>query len=228
MKMLEVIETNKDRFTGVMEKPENFDRLKMSFLSELNKNKKLADCSPASLAGCLMQVSQLGLDIGVVDEAYFVPYKGEATLQVSYKGLIKVAYNTGLVDLIRAEMVYKDDDFCYDIGKNKIEKHNPGESRKEPVGVYAEIKLKTGSSLIAYKTMDQIAESRKKSRGDQFWTNGFESMAKKVVIREAMKLLPKSKINVVDTEAVEIGKASFGLPSKLENRASIDAELLGN
>ena len=227
MKMLEVIETNKDRFTGVMEKPENFDRLKMSFLSELNKNKKLAECSPASLAGCLMQVSQLGLDIGVVDEAYFVPYKGEATLQVSYKGLIKVAYNTGLVDLIRAEMVYADDDFVYDIGKNVIEKHKPGSSRKEPLGVYAEIKLKTGSSLIAYKTADQIAEARKRSRGDQFWSNGYEAMAKKVAIREAMKLLPKSKVNYIDTEAVNIGKTELGLPSALDKRGSIDAELLG-
>ena len=223
--LLAVIEQNETRFVSVMEQPSKFDKLKHSFLSELNKNPALAKCSHASLAGTLMKISQLGLDVGVVDECYIIPYKGEATLQVSYKGLIKVAYQSGMVTLVRSETVFEDDKFEFNIAEQKIVKHTPGSMRTNPVGFYAEITLTNGKKIIKYMTMEQIAERRKKSRGQNFWNNGFESMAQKVCVREALRLIPKSKVTYIDKPEVEIGQ-DMGLESRKEQDAALDAELL--
>lgn len=223
--VIDQISKNEIAFKSVMENPEKFELLKNKLASEIRKNPKLQNCSLASIGGSLMKAVQLDLDIGEAGECYLVPRKGECSFQISYKGLIKIAYQTGMVDLVRSEIVYQDDKFEFDIADQKILKHKPGPKRDFAIGYYAVVSLKTGKEIVKYFTTSQIDQRRKKSLSDHFWKNGYDGMAQKVVVREALRLIPKSKISYIDAPEIEIG-SELGFESKADKIESIDAELL--
>lgn len=219
------IEERQDNFKNLMENPKKFEILKNKLAAEMRKNPKLQDCDPASIGGALMKAIQLDLDIGETDECYLVPRKGVASFQISYKGLIKIAYQTGFVDVVRSEVVYQDDDFEFDVADQKIVKHKPGHKRDFAIGYYAVVSLKTGKEIVKYFTRSQIDMRKEKSASQNFWKNGYDQMAQKVCVREALKLIPKSKITYIDSNETEIG-SDLGLQTKDDKIKVMDAELL--
>lgn len=227
--MLQIIEENKNRFMEVLDRPSSFDKLKQSFISALNKNERLANCSEASLAGCFMKLAHLGLDLDSdTKEVYLVPYKREATVQIGYQGLIKLALSSGFVSNIDAKTVYSDDEFEIDLADNIIRKHKPGRSRLDATGFYAVVTMTSGEKRVHYMTMEQMIEQRKKSRSDQFWSAGFEQMAHKTCVIKVLKLIPKSQagnLRALEMSEMSQGK-SMGLLNAEDKDAAIDAEIL--
>ena len=222
-----IITEHQNKFLDVMENPEKFERTKNLFISAVNKNPKLASCSPVSLMGCLKKIAQLDIDITSEDMAYLVPYKNEAQVQLSYKALMAIAYNKG-AKRIDAQIVYKDDDFDIDLDKGKINIHKPGEKRIEIAGVYGLVELSNGTVLVEYLTHDQIMKAKAKSRGTQFWNAGLEQMSRKTAIKAVLKKIPQSKISYIDAPEVEIGKSEFGLNSSEEIIEIESADIFGN
>ena len=77
--------------------PERFTRMVMTAISS---NPKLAECTPASFCGAMMQAAQLGLEPNTpLGQAYLIPYRNHGKLecqyQTGYKGLITLAYRSG-------------------------------------------------------------------------------------------------------------------------------------
>lgn len=81
-------------------------------LLQIEKNPFLAKCDPMSFAIAVLDAAALGLSFSN-KEAYLVPYKDRDSgkyivqMQPSYMGLVKCAYDTGMVSLVESEIIYE-------------------------------------------------------------------------------------------------------------------------
>ena len=83
-------------------------RFKNELLTVVTTNKYLQNCSVQSILTAAGQAATLKLSISPsLGYAYIIPYKGEATFQIGYKGLIQLAQRTGLYRRIRGVEVYE-------------------------------------------------------------------------------------------------------------------------
>ena len=176
--------------------PERMSRLALT----LYKNQKLKNCDPMSFIGAVLESVQLGLEPNTsLGEAYIIPYKNMATFQMGYRGLIKLAHNTGQYNTIYAHEVYPNDEFRYQLGLNKELHHVPADIPEgKPRYYYAVYKLKNGGyDFVAWSRDKIIMHAAQYSAGYQSkkestWDTAFDDMAKKTVLKQVLKYAPKS------------------------------------
>lgn len=178
--------------------PERFTRM---VLSAISVNPKLASCTPASFLGAMMSAAQLGLEPNTpLGQAYLIPFKNrgqdEVQFQIGYKGLIDLAYRSGEVELVQAHIVYENDTFECEFGLEPKLVHRPADKdRGEAVKVYAMFKTKSGGYGFEVMSMDDVrrhAEKYSQAYKSSFspWKSNFEEMAKKTVLKKALKYAP--------------------------------------
>lgn len=178
--------------------PERFTRITLTALST---NPKLQDCSPQSFLGAMMTAAQLGLEPNTpLGQAYLIPYWNskkrctECQFQLGYKGMIDLAYRSGEVSIIQAQVVYKNDEFHYSFGLEPELKHVPASGdRGEPTHVYAMFKTKDGGFGYEVMSMEDVrkhAQKYSKSYDNGPWQTSFEEMAKKTVLKKVLKYAP--------------------------------------
>jgi len=180
--------------------PERFTRM---LLTAINATPQLAQCTPQSFLGAMMSAAQLGVEPNTaLGQAYILPYfngrdkRLEAQFQLGYKGLIDLAYRSGEVEVIQAQVVYKNDKFEYEYGLNPKLSHVPAASdRGEAVKVYALFKTKSGGFGFEVMSMEDIrnhAEKYSKAYKSNYspWSTNFEEMAKKTVLKRVLKYAP--------------------------------------
>lgn len=197
-------------------------------VTALQRTPHLQECSPLSLVGCVVQASELGLELtGPLGQAYMVPYwnkntkQQEAQFQVGYRGLMDLAYRSGRVENFSAHIVYKNDRFQFSYGTANKLVHVP--TMDEPgdvVAAYAVVKMKGGGvdfEVMSKKQIDAHRERYSKQKADgQFnpWNTAWEEMAKKTVIRRLAKRVPLS-IEIAKAAALD-EYAEAGLPQNLD------------
>lgn len=178
--------------------PERFTRMTLSALSV---NPQLSKCTPKSFLGAMMSAAQLGLEPNTpLGQAYIIPYKNkgvdEAQFQIGYKGLIDLAYRSGEVELVQAQIVYANDKFECQYGLEPKLVHVPADSdRGEPIKVYAMFKTKSGGygfEVMSIADIKAHAKKFSKSSDSSYspWTTNFEEMAKKTVLKKVLKYAP--------------------------------------
>ncbi len=178
--------------------PERFTRI---VLSALSANPKLAQTTPQSFLGAMMTAAQLGVEPNTpLGQAYLIPYYNSKTrcsecqFQLGYKGLIDLAYRSGDVSVIQAQVVYENDDFSYSFGLEPVLKHTPARSdRGEPIYVYAVFRTKDGGFGYDVMSMEDVrafAQQYSKAYGSGPWQTDFEAMAKKTVLKRVLKYAP--------------------------------------
>ena len=185
--------------------PERFQRI---VLTAISSNPKLEECTPQSFLGAMMTAAQLGIEPNTpLGRGYLIPRKAkkdnvyidECTFQLGYKGLIDLAYRSGEVVNIGAHTVYANDKFRVTLGLNADIEHEPtmGE-RGDPIAFYAYYKTKGGAYGFEYMTVEDAREHAKKfseavKKGwSSPWNTNFEEMAKKTVLKKALKYAPLS------------------------------------
>lgn len=168
----------------------NASRWARAVLTCLNRVPKLAQCNRASFVNAMMDCAELGLEPNGRD-AHFVPYGSQCQLIVDYRGLVKLAYQSGQVSSIRADVVYEGDEFDY-----KTCDHIPygwrvdaPAERGSCIGAYVVIDKKDGSVHRERMTHEEIEKIRKRSKAGSSgpWKTDWEEMAKKTVFRRASK-----------------------------------------
>ena len=176
----------------------NLDRLCRVVLNALQTTPALLQCDRNSFMKAAMTVAVLGLEPeGVLGQAYLVPYKGQVQAQIGYKGLIRLARNSGEVSTLVAHEVCANDKFDYEWGLNERLEHKPAEGdRGELTHVYAVAKFKDGShhfEVLSKADVDKIkASSPSANGGFSPWKTHYTEMAKKTAIRRIAKYLPLS------------------------------------
>jgi recombination protein RecT len=190
------------------------DKIIRVAMTEMRKNPRLAECTPQSFCGAVMQASQLGLEPGGhLGQCYLIPYKSkrsgklEAQFQLGYKGLLNLHYRSERLKSITARVVYEGDDFNYEYGLQDKLSHRPLEETDNLTHVYAKAEFTNGGYQFVVLTKKQIEKYRKKSKGPNgsFWTEHYEEMAKKTAIIRLSKYIP---INTDILHAVEASSSS--------------------
>lgn len=171
-------------------------------LNALNTTKHLAECTPASFYGALMDCAQLGLKPNVNGEGYLLPYfnnkkkKYECQFVPGYKGLMVLARRSGEIASIDAQTVYKNDTFDISYGFEPVLIHKPAlGDRGEAIGFYAAVILKDGGKNAYWMSVDDAKKYGKrysKTFNNGPWQTDFEAMAKKSCLRQVLKMCPCS------------------------------------
>jgi len=227
------LNSNRKQLALALPKHITVERMLGVALRSIQKNPKLVECSQKSLFDAILQSAQLGLECdGVLGQAYLIPFKQDVTLIPGYRGLLKLARNSGEISTIQAHEVYEKDKhfFCY--GDNPKLEHTPT-AEKEPghvIAFYAVAKLKDGGVQFEWMWLRQVIEIRDRSQGyraaKQYnkptpWETDFEEMGKKTALRRLCKMLPSS--TELQRAVILDELAEAGLPQDLEDAIDIPA-----
>lgn len=161
----------------------------------------LAYSNPDSLKMAIVNVAAIGLTLNPVRAlAYLVPRDGKVMLDVSYRGYIQLALDSGAIEWAKSEIVYQSDEFIYNgLGKEPTHRFNPFSERGEIVGAYCAVKAKTGDYLVEMMPIKDIYSIRDRSKswigykktGKACpWVSDEGEMIRKTVIRRAYKSWP--------------------------------------
>lgn len=221
--MRDLIKAGWPRMAAVLPKHMDPERMLQLAISTVNKNPKLLNCTPESVLGCLMTASSLGLepnDVNGLGQAYIIPYGRTATYISGYRGLYKLALNSGEIQSITVEAVYEGDEFEYRMGDDAHITHVPNLDAEHSYDklkcVYCITRFNNGGVQRTVMPKSEIEKRRNvsKAKNDGPWKDWTEEMAKKTVIRAAAKTWPlsaeKSKGVDIASAADEQAGGAFG------------------
>lgn len=218
---------------------------------QLTKNDfsvKTAQNNPGSLRSAILNVAAIGISLNpATSHAYLVPRDGGICLDVSYRGLVKLATDSGAIEWAKAVLVYKEDTFEMNgTWEPPVHKYDPfSKDRGVLIGGYCLAKLKTGDYMVDVMPADEIYKIRdtskayisavNKNKTNSIWHLWFEEMAKKTLIKRSSKSWPQSNGRDRLDEAVQIlnehegieevreyGIADFLRPSKEQTETYLE------
>lgn len=193
--------------------PERFSRIALTAVSGNPKLQEAVVKSPMTFLGALMTAAQLGLEPNTpLGQAYLIPYNNskkvngewikvpEVSFQLGVKGLTELAYRSGEVISIYAEIVYENDKFEYELGLDPKLKHIPAMSnRGKAIYYYGVFKTKSGATgfkvmskedVLAHAKRFSKAYNKEKNTFSGPWATDFDAMGKVVCLKAALKYAP--------------------------------------
>lgn len=222
------LEKQKAQLAAALPKHVSPDRMIRLACTEFAKNPLLQKCTPVSVFGAIIQASQLGLEIGVLGQAYLVPYRNtknntyEAQFIPGYKGLIGLARRSGEVTSIETNIVYANDRFDLKLGLETSVDHVPNldGDRGTPRLVYGVAKFRDGGYHFEWMTMGEVNKIRARSKASNNgpWVTDYEQMVRKTLIRRMSNYLPMS---IELQQAIQIGDAA-----EEGKRATLDGDFV--
>jgi recombination protein RecT len=217
------IEDSADRFKKIANQMVNFETESIFAHQMICKNDYVygvANKAPNSVLMAMFNVASTGLTLNPAHGyAYLVPRDGQIVLDISYKGLIKIATDSGAILWARAECVYENDEFTY-CGPAAMPdiKANPFKPRGEIIGAYCIAKTQQGDFLTEVMDLAAILEIRAastawtkgKAGSKGPWENYFPEMCRKSVIKRARKTWPYTDKDGKLAVAVDIANQAEG------------------
>jgi recombination protein RecT len=173
-------------------------------ITATTRNKDLAECDQTSFFNCMLTLSQIGLEPdGRL--AHLIPFWNskrncyECTLIIDWKGFAQLAYRSGEVSNLHADVIYEGDLFEYDMGR--IKTHVPHWLRGDDAkpkdegkikGAFAIAEMKDGSRPAVAMSLKAIMaiKARSKSKDKGPWVTDEPEMMKKTAFRRLSKWLP--------------------------------------
>lgn len=169
----------------------------------IQKNDKLAGCLVHTVQNAVVNVAAVGLTLNpTLGYAYLIPegvmqsdgkYRDECMLRVSFKGLLKIATDSGSIKWAKAEVVKEHDTFEY-CGPCQLPKHTmqPFGARGNTVGAYCIAKTHDGDYLVDIMDGAEIVKIRNAAKTKKVWDAWPDEMTKKAIIKRASKQWPKT------------------------------------
>ena len=185
----------------------------------INRDPKIASCTPMSVINAVLTAATMGLEIRP-GSAYLVPFKDNknrtprvlCTLLIDYRGKIDLASRSGKVTDITPEVVYSKDKFRIwrdESGLQRLE-HEPTlyltdaagdrvpltdeKQRGVPIGAYAIAAMKDGPPKIVFMPKIDILKIKERSRAKSEgpWVTDEMEMWKKTLVHRICKTIPQS------------------------------------
>lgn len=164
----------------------------------------LQECTSASKLRCILEAAEMGLALDgrlchavsynckYKDEKNVERWRKEAQCQPDYKGLLVVARRSGSIVDVYGDVICEKDEFKH--GRKGARSHlthtYPVGDRGKIIGVYAVVVLEGGRwryELMSNADVEAI-RARSKAKGSGPWVSDYSEMAKKTVLRRALKL----------------------------------------
>ncbi|WP_418122291.1 recombinase RecT [Variovorax sp. 160MFSha2.1] len=176
----------------------NADRMARLALTAFSTTPALQQCTPQSIAGCIMTAAQLGLEPGIGGQGYLIPYKNTCTFVPGWKGLVDLVARSGRAT-VWTGVVFEGDDFDYQLGDAPFCRHKPGDNEGKFTHVYAIGRVKDAQMpVIEVWTRAKVEKHLKQFNkvGDRHYAkaseSNFEMYARKVALLQVLKYMPSS------------------------------------
>jgi recombination protein RecT len=201
---------------------------------EASKNEKLQYCTPISFLAAAKKMFELGTEIIGSGGVHLVPFGKVATVIVDWRLIVTKAVSAGVIKHATATVVHAGDEFEYEYGLEPRLRHVPSRKDKQPMtDVYCVYVLPDGEKqfLVMSKTEVDFIRSKSKAGSSGPWVDYYEEMAKKTVIRRALKVFegvsPElSKVIDQDNATVGFMEVDFGEPIAEPRAINAKAETL--
>ncbi len=206
-----------EKLLGSVAASERFARVAMT---ELRRTPKLYECDPLSFLGALMLAAQLGLEPGPLGHAALVPFKRECVFVLMYKGMVHLAYLSGLVKDVATGIVHEGDAFEWREGTRPFLDHTPTgpPDEREWTHAYAVARLKTGGTVFRVIFPEDVekAKARSQNAGSPYspWVTDRPAMIRKTAVRRLSPMLPQSP---AFAQAMAADEAPVEPPAELED-----------
>jgi recombination protein RecT len=199
------VEKSGDRLGAVLPKHLTKDRFVRLIVSAVSRTPALLDCSKESIVLAAAQAAALGIEPNTpLGLGYLIPFRNkqsartEAQFIPSFKGLVRLAIQSGEVQKVCAHIVHERDTFEIAYGTDERIVHMPYLGKDGPgdiLGAYAVAEMKNGSKQIAFMTLHELEAIRLRSKSPEEgpWVTDRPEMYKKTVVRRLSKMLPLSE-----------------------------------
>lgn len=214
------IATARDRFAKIASDSVDYERESVFAMQALMKTDyamSIANKNPQSVHLAMINVASTGLTLNPAHGyAYLVPRDNAIMLDISYKGLIKIATDTGAVRWARADLVREKDRFVYHgPAKEPLHEAEAFRDRGDIIGAYCIARTSDGDILTEIMPLDELNKIRGKSSAyvkskSGPWAEWFEQMAKKSVIKRASKTWPYTERAEKLMQAIEVANDAEG------------------
>lgn len=190
----DAIKRSEGQFANALPSHVDAKRFLRAALTAINTVPKLAECTEASVLAGLMQAAQLGLEVSDVrGQCYLIPRGGLASFELGYRGMIDLAARAGIT--VDVDTIYENDHYEFQRGTDSRLDHVPtlGTPGK-PVAYYAVAHFNDGRRpQFLIRSRLQIEEHRDKfATNKKVWSEHFNAMAHKTVIKALLNKLPTS------------------------------------
>lgn len=191
----------------------------------LTKNEyvyKAALANPASLQAAILNVAAIGISLNPAQaHAYLVPRDNSICLDISYRGLVKLATDCKAIKDCKSVLVYENDTFLWK-GVYEMPQHHADPFSKERgdiVGAYNIARMADGSVMVDTVDAEYIAkvEGTSKARSGP-WKTWREEMILKTATRHASKSWPQTEDRERFDRAVELLDAQEGMAFTIEEQ----------
>lgn len=221
----------------------------------------LRQCNPLEVLGALVLLANMGLEANTpMGQAYLIPFgirkpvNGEwktvayrLEVVIGYPGIIMLAYRSGMVTNIHADVVYEGDFFEHEYGSHSVLRHRSTGSRKrEPIYAYCHASLTNGGQTFMVWPWEQVLEARNSSEAYKQalraynrdknapawlknpWVAHPHQMGAKTLVRALRPYLPQSRelARAVALEAASSRGADFSAVFDLPDALEVDASML--
>lgn len=179
--------------------PKRFMRLAITALST---NHDLAVCIQTeagmnSFIISVLQAASFGLEVNSpLHEASLIPYGQIVQFQPEYRGLMRLAFNTGMISNIRNDVVYANDEFEYEeTYEGPIFKHKKTEGERGAIHAswciieFINPDIKPHIEVMLKRDLDHVRASAKTKK---VWDQHPGQMSRKSVIKRGLNYVPKS------------------------------------
>jgi recombination protein RecT len=233
------LERIKPALAAVLPRHVTPERILKVVLSATARQPALLECTMASIVRAVMQAGELGLEVGgLLGEAYLVPYnvkvkdgnrerwEKQAQCIPGYRGLIKLARQSGQIAAVSAHPVFAGDDFTVNLATETIS-HDPdlaGDMSDEAItAAYCVVRFKEGGQQIEVMGRSQLdaVRSRSKAANAGPWVTDFAEMCRKSVVKRCLKYCP---ISAELAEAMDLDARAEEEGGTLTDRALVAAE----
>ena len=175
------------------------DRMARVALTAISRTPLLAECDQASFFQCMLTLSQWGLEPDG-RRAHLIPFRDNkrnvvtCQLIIDYKGLVELAYRSGVVASIHADVVCENDVFEYNLGEVIQHKIDFRHERGKPYAAYCRVRMKDGATKCEVMSSAEVESIRRRSKAGSNgpWVTDWPEMAKKSAFRRVSKWLPLS------------------------------------
>ena len=220
----ELFAKNRAQLQMALPKHMNVDRLLSLAMTLCQQNPKLLECHPATLGGAILMCSSWGVEPIGAGGAWLVPFMNrkknrlEVQFIIDYRGLAKIAKNSGEVNKVEWHPVRNKDTFSFQYGTAPQIHHIPFQGEGDPgevTHVYAIGFLKDGTSqFVVLSKADALkAKGRSKAQESGPWVTDEVEMMLKTAVRRLCKQLPMEPEKQAMIAREERG--DMGLPQDL-------------
>lgn len=199
------LEKRKDEISRALPRHIAPDRFLRIVFTAIRYNPALLECTQESLIAAVLWAAQLGLEPGPLGQVYLVPFKRrdkqgnilrvEAQFIVGYRGYLDLVWRSKQLQCVACRDVCERDQFDLSFGSEERIIHKPalGE-RGSLIGAYLVAQYRDGGRYLHWLSRSEIEERRKRSLAPDTgpWHTDYAAMAKKTVVRDAVRWMPLS------------------------------------